>query len=460
MLKTLVKKQLMEIFRSYFYNAKTNKKRSKDAVVGYIVLFTFLMIVIIGGMFTVMSLALCVPLAQVGMSWLYFAIMSLMAVFLGTFGSVFNTYAGLYAAKDNDLLLSLPIPVRTLMASRLLGVYLMGLMYAAVVIVPAVIVYWMRVSAAPMVLLGGVLLTVLISLFVLTLSCALGWLVAKVSRKLKRKNFITVIVSLAGIAVYYFFVFKAQTALEALVANAALYGEKVKGAAYPPYLVGCVGTGDGRAMLLVSLIVAALFALMWALLAHSFLKLSTATGASGHTVYRERTLKRQSADAALFKKELARFTASPNYNAQLRPRYPAAAGRGRGARDQGRGDPAAFADGLRYPRWLRGGAAVHGRVYHRGNERHGDALCFARGEKPLACTVAAGHALAGAARKAQGAACAHGDPGARAACMHGFRSAAHACAAAHFRHVAFVHCVLRLPRADTRRDAGEPHMDE
>ena len=155
MLKTLVKKQLMEIFRSYFYNAKTNQKRSKNAVVGYIVLFAFVMIVIIGGMFTVMSLALCVPLAQVGMSWLYFAIMSLMATFLGAFGSVFNTYAGLYAAKDNDLLLSLPIPVRTLMASRLLGVYLMGLMYAAVVIVPAVIVYWMRVSAAPMAILGG-----------------------------------------------------------------------------------------------------------------------------------------------------------------------------------------------------------------------------------------------------------------------------------------------------------------
>ena len=96
-------------------------------------------------------------------------------------------------------------------------------MYAAVVIVPAVIVYWMRVSAAPMAILGGVLLTVVISAFVLTLSCALGWLVAKVSRKLKRTNFITVIVSLAGIAVYYFFVFKAQTAMEALIANAALY---------------------------------------------------------------------------------------------------------------------------------------------------------------------------------------------------------------------------------------------
>ena len=68
--------------------------------------------------------------------------MGLLAVLLGAFGSVFNTYSGLYLAKDNDLLLSLPIPVRTVIASRLLGVYLMGLMYSAVVSVPAVIVYW------------------------------------------------------------------------------------------------------------------------------------------------------------------------------------------------------------------------------------------------------------------------------------------------------------------------------
>ena len=198
MLKTLVKKQLMEIFRSYFYNAKTNKKRSTAGIIAYILLFAALMIGLIGGMFTGLSASLCAPLTQAGMGWLYFALMSLLAIFLGAFGSVFNTYSGLYFAKDNDLLLSLPIPVRTLMASRLLTVYLMGLMYSAVVILPAVIVYWVTVSAAPMALLGGVLLTALISIFVLTLSCALGWVVAKVSRKLKHKSFITVIVSLAG----------------------------------------------------------------------------------------------------------------------------------------------------------------------------------------------------------------------------------------------------------------------
>ena len=313
MLKTLVKKQLMEIFRSYFYNAKTNKKRSTVGIIAYILLFAALMIGLIGGMFTGLSVSLCAPLTQAGMGWLYFALMSLLAIFLGAFGSVFNTYSGLYFAKDNDLLLSLPIPVRTLMASRLLTVYLMGLMYSAVVILPAVIVYWVTVSAAPMALLGGVLLTALISIFVLTLSCALGWVVAKVSRKLKHKSFITVIVSLAGLAIYYFFVFKAQTAIEQLVANAAVYGEKIKGAAHPLYVFGLTGTGDVTAMLLSAAVILALFALTWTLLSRSFLQITTASGASGKAVYREKTVKRRSIDGALFGKELARFTASPNY---------------------------------------------------------------------------------------------------------------------------------------------------
>ena len=44
MLKVLVKKQLMEIFRSYFYNAKKNKAYSKSATAAYVVLFVMLMV--------------------------------------------------------------------------------------------------------------------------------------------------------------------------------------------------------------------------------------------------------------------------------------------------------------------------------------------------------------------------------------------------------------------------------
>ena len=145
MLKLLLKKQLMEVFRSYFYDAKKNKARSKGTTIAYIVMFVLLMVGVLGGMFAVLANVMCGQLAEMGLDWLYFVIMGMMAVFLGAFGSVFNTYSGLYLAKDNDLLLSMPIPVRIIMASRLLNVYLLGLIYSGIVILPVIIVYWCTV---------------------------------------------------------------------------------------------------------------------------------------------------------------------------------------------------------------------------------------------------------------------------------------------------------------------------
>ena len=313
MVKILLKKQLTEIFRSYFYDAKKNKARSKAAVTGYIVLFVILMVGILGGMFTFLSVSLCGALTAVGFDWLYFAIMGLLAVFLSAFGSVFNTYSGLYLAKDNDLLLSMPIPVGTIMISRLLGVYLMGLMYSGVVIIPAAAVYLIIGSHSLPAVIGCVLLVLLISVFVLTLSSALGWLVAKISLKLKNKSFITVIVSLLFIGAYYFFYFKAQDIISDLIANAAKYGDKIKGSAYPVYLFGRVGTGDFAAMLIVTAVVLLLFALMWALISRSFLKIATATGKTAKKKYRETKAQKRSVQSALLRREFTRFISSPNY---------------------------------------------------------------------------------------------------------------------------------------------------
>lgn len=313
MLKVLLKKQFTEIFRSYYYDAKKNKPRSKAATTAYIILFVLLMAGLLGGMFTFLAFSLCGAMVEAGMDWLYFALMGLLAVLLGVFGSVFNTYAGLYLAKDNDLLLSMPIPVHTIMSARLLGVYLMGLMYAGVVILPAVIVYWITVPVHAGVIFGGILLVLLISVFVLTLSCALGWVVAKVSLKLKNKSFITVFISLLFIGAYYFFYFKAQTVISDLVANAAEYGEKIKGAAYPIYLFGRVGVGDAAAMLLVSAAVLLLFGLMWFLISRSFLKIATSSGKTEKKAYRATAAKQNGVASALLAKEFGRFTASPSY---------------------------------------------------------------------------------------------------------------------------------------------------
>ncbi len=112
MLKVLLKKQLTEIFQSFFVNRKKGTARSRVFTAGLIVLYVLLMGGVIGGMFTLFAVAICDSLFEVGFGWLYFLIFSGAALMLGVFGSVFNTFSGLYQSKDNDFLLSLPIPVR------------------------------------------------------------------------------------------------------------------------------------------------------------------------------------------------------------------------------------------------------------------------------------------------------------------------------------------------------------
>lgn len=313
MFKTLLKKQLYQLNQSFFYDSKKNKARSKGGAIGYIVFFAVIMVGVLGGMFTYFSFALCGALVQSGFGWLYFSITSLTAVMMGVFGSVFNTYSSLYQAKDNDLLLSMPIPVKYIMLARLLGVYLMGLLYSGVVVVPGVVVYWICTSHSASAVVGGVLLVAEVSVIVFILSCILGLVVAKVSTKLKNKSIVTTIVSLAFLVVYYLVYANAYTLLQSVIENAAEIGEKVKGFAYPVYALGRAGEGEWLSALFTFLTCAALLALTYFVMEKSFLKIATSTGKVARKEYRAKKAKSKSADLALFLKELSRFTSSPTY---------------------------------------------------------------------------------------------------------------------------------------------------
>ncbi len=313
MLKVLLKKQLSEVFKSYFYDAKKNRMRSKGAIVGWFVFFFLIMVGMLGGIFTMLSVSMCEGLILAGMGWLYFLLMGGVSVFLGAFGSVFNTYSGLYLAKDNDLLLSLPIPVRTIMAARLMNVYLMGTMYCATALIPALIVYWITAGVTVTRAVCGLLLFLIVTVIVLLLSCVLGWVVARISLKLKNKSFITVLISLVFIGAYYFFYFKANDLIRQIILNAETYGDKIKGAAYGLYLFGRIGEGDWKAAAIFAAATAILSVLVWKVMSRSFLNIATASGSTGKARYVEKPAKQRSVFGALLGKEFSRFTSSPNY---------------------------------------------------------------------------------------------------------------------------------------------------
>ena len=313
MVKLLVKKQLLEIFRGYFYDAKKNKPRSKGATAALIVMYVVLMVGVIGGMFTSLALGLCQPLCRAGLDWLYFTLFALAGLFMGVFGSVFNTFSGLYQAKDNDLLLSLPIPVRAILASRLLGVYLMGLMFSAVILLPCVVVYWVEGTLSAATAAGGIALVLAVSLLTLLLSCLLGWVVAKIHSRLKRKSLITVLSALVFFAVYYTVSFRANRLIQELLLHLDEVGTALHSGAYPLYLMGRMAVGDWLAMAVVLAVTLLLCLLMYRVLDRTFLSIATASGGTVKAVYKEKVLKSSSAASALLRRELGRFTSSPNY---------------------------------------------------------------------------------------------------------------------------------------------------
>lgn len=312
MLKALFYKQMLELNQSFFRSRRTGRARSRASAVCSIVMFGLLMVGVLGGLFFYVAWTLR-PLIGMELGWLYFAMLGLLAVVMGVFGSVFNTFASLYQAKDNDLLLSLPVPVPAILAVRLAGVYLMGLLYGGVVLLPTLIVY--GVTARPGVGAMGcsVLFALLLTVFVLTLSCGLGWVVAKVNAKLKHKSFLTVLVSLLFLGGYYYLYFRANTLLQNVVASGADLAAGIRGSAYPLYLFGRAGEGDRFSLLILGAVVLALFGLVCLLLSHSFLKIATGSGAAAKASYRERKVRAKRCGSALFSKELARFLSSPTY---------------------------------------------------------------------------------------------------------------------------------------------------
>ena len=313
MLKSLIKKQLLEINRGFFVDGKTGKSKSKKAIVGYGIFFAA-MILILFGFFFFVYMTLSAQFAQTEYMWLYFTIAGSAAIMLGIFGSVFNTFATLYQAKDNDLLLSMPIPVKYILVSRLAGVYVTGAFYSGAVYAPALLAYYIFGSPSWQGVIGSLILFFTITVFVLVASCVLGYVVAKINQKLRNKSFFTVLISVVFIAVYYFIFAMSEEIINEIVSNGSAVASGVKLYAYPLYIMGKSGDGD---FLFVAISVAAsalILLLTYAVLNKSFLKIATSSlRAAKVKSVKDKDYKQKSVRKALIAKEFRRFVASPIY---------------------------------------------------------------------------------------------------------------------------------------------------
>ena len=316
MFKALLQKQFLEVFSFIFIDKRKGKARSAGGAVliGFLYVLIYCMVV---GSFYVTARGLCEPLVSAGMSWLYFALFAIAALFLGVMGSSFSTYNSLYVAKDNEMLFSMPVKPRTVLNSRLVSVYLLGLLYSTLMFLPAIIAYLRVVKPSFLGIVLLILTPVTLAFFVTALSCLLGWLISLIAPKIKSKSLVTVIISLLFAGVYYFFSFRLSSILSSILAAPALIANALKTKVYPLYLLGMGASGDIVKFLLFALICLFAASIVYSIIVRSFAKSVIGSGSASHSRskarYSEKDIRSSSASSALFKKELLRFTSSPNY---------------------------------------------------------------------------------------------------------------------------------------------------
>ena len=311
MIKTLVVIRIRAMLAGMMAQARQKKKKSKGMAVLFAVLYLYLGVLVAGMMCLTFS-SLAPVYHQLGMDWLYYAMAGLMALALSLFGSVFMTQNQLYDARDNDLLLSMPIPPSAILLSRMLPLLGINLLFCALVMVPAMVMHAVLVEFLMINFVLQMLALVGVVFLSQAIACLLGWgmhlLLARMNKSLA-----SMLYMVAFLAVYFSVYSQAGNLLNAMATEGAAIGASLKNWVWPLYAMGLGCNGAVLYLAVFLAICAALFGLVYWLLSATFLHTATSRRSGKKRKLNMSGMKAGSAAQAIVLKEWRHFLGSPVY---------------------------------------------------------------------------------------------------------------------------------------------------
>ncbi len=311
MLKALLKKQLLEFFSGFTIKGKDGKRSGSGAKAGAVILMLFMGFSFFGMFFSVAYMM--APVLEGENQALYLSVFGILSVLTGLMGSVFLTYNALYAAKDNDMLLSMPVSPSLILFARMAGLYITTLGFEALVLIPAVIVFFAFSGFSATVFILFVINMLILPFLSLAVAMILGFVIALFASKIRNKSLITVAASLGFLGVYYFASLKLNSFITILVYQPEEVIAVIKKWFYPFYLFGEGLNGDIVSFLAFALVSLFAFVVIFFILSRTFFSLATVNRGMKKRKYKEKRGRRMSAKYAFCKKELLYFKNTPVY---------------------------------------------------------------------------------------------------------------------------------------------------
>ena len=313
MLKVLMRSKLLSIVAWFTGATRKRKSTSKGTAVAFATLMLYAL-GSIGFLFFGMFVSIAEPFSKAGLGWLYFALAIVMSFGMMFIGSVFTSKSQLFEAKDNDLLLSLPVKSSDILLSRLFLLAVIDLIMGLVVMVPAGFVWGKAAGFSAAGLLSFILGLFLIMLVALSVASLFGWILSIITARLpKNQTIATVLLSLIFLGLYMYFIGNMNQMFLQLADNPEPAGRVLGSIAPVVWLSRAIAEGDLFRLLLSLILPAVLFTLMYVLLSRTFVRTVTTKISRKKEVYRGNTAQLQATGKALLQREWVRFTTCPTY---------------------------------------------------------------------------------------------------------------------------------------------------
>ena len=268
MLKVLLKLRLREQL-SRLTKAKRRGIAGNLGSTGYLILLIGIYCFMMYNMFTLFDpFAGAMKMLNLGST--YFGYASIVGFGLAIIGSAFSTQSQLFEAKDNDTLLSFPIRPSTILASRMISLYILALVYESLMLLPAGAAWFKHAGITVSSFFSWLIPSLFVPMIALTIGCIVGWLLAILSSHVQNKSYLQMGVSALMLAGYFFIFFRATSEMDALTTGMQIISGQMLRAIWPASQYGLACAGNWKSVGFVILVSVLPLCLVWKIISQFF----------------------------------------------------------------------------------------------------------------------------------------------------------------------------------------------
>ena len=239
--------------------------------------------------------------------------LDITGLLLATLITMLSADLTLFRAKDNEILLSMPIPPGYILMARLLPLYVIALMFTGSVMIPAYGTYAHMVGMSPGLWVLNIVMFLALGYLALALSAVLGWVVSLINSRLKGKSWASLVGSIVFLALYFYFYLQINKFTQALVSHSSEMADWIHRFLPPLYFLGLSHTGDAKGIVFGLLTIVVVFGLIYYVLSKTFRGIVMNASRTVSSKMGKGELKTGSQSQTLLKKEARRFLASSTY---------------------------------------------------------------------------------------------------------------------------------------------------